>query len=217
MDIWDRIEQIIDNGHQDPVSIVSAPKQKYKNVSITIIMARKGTYIEDLQHELLKKIQNYYTLSDKTILGYFKRTTNWDLRGSRLFVPRFGSLLLENKFTCKFVNKIQPLNPLPDLVYTGTFSGNQELIFNDIMVTKFNDASMRAGRSGLILNLQAGQGKSFLAMALIGQLKCRTLVVTHNSSILDQWVKLLGEFFHGTSIGQYYGKKNMWRSNGRNY
>lgn len=213
MDIWDRIEASIDSrAHEENITfqrkttkLISKPLTGH----LTIIIKRDGTYIENLTSELIKKIQNYYTLSDKTIMGYFKKTTNWVLQGNKLYIPRFGAFLLTNKFECVFDNKIICQNPLVNLNYSGKFSGNQEIIYNDIMSNKFNQMRMQVGKSGLILNLQAGQGKTFLAMAIIGKLKCRTLVVVHNSSILDQWVKLLTEYFTGVTIGQYYGKKKV--------
>lgn len=208
MDIWDQIESVIDNRSSKVIVEIPTKIKKPKNdINITVVIQRNGTYVTIKSHELLKKIQNYFTLSDKNIMGYFKKTNNWSLSGNKLYIPRFGSFLMERKFNCTFDNHIKLQNPLPDLVYTGSFNGNQELIFNDIMATKFNSENLVSGRAGLILNLQAGLGKTFLAMSFIGQLKCRTLIVCHNSSILNQWVKLLVEYFPGTSVGQYYGKK----------
>lgn len=209
MDIWDRIEAGIDARAANNVQVsTSIAKLKVAKSKITITITRAGTYVQ-VDHDLLKKIQNYYTLSDKTIMGYYKKTSVWQLQRDKLYIPRFGAFLLTNKFNCTFVNCITLQNSLPDLIYTGTFSGNQERIYTDIVNNKFNVTRAATGKAGLILNLQAGQGKTFLAMALIGYVKCRTLIVVHNSSILDQWVKLLTQYFPGTSIGQYYGKKKV--------
>jgi superfamily II DNA or RNA helicase len=217
MDIWDHIEASIDARSLSYKPIITPLKKQVKpvkpvkqpcdKINITVTITRAGTYIENLSSELLRKIQNYYTLSDKTIMGYFKKTPNWNYSRNKLYIPRFGAFLLTSKFNVTFTNQIIPQNPLPDLTYTGKFSGNQELIFNDIIANKFNVTRMQNGKSGLILNLQAGMGKTFLAMSLIGELKCRTLIVCHNSSIMDQWVKLITEYFPGTSVGQYYSKK----------
>jgi superfamily II DNA or RNA helicase len=212
-DIWDQIENIIDS--RVDLSIVSPiDKSKLKpkpKVKFIIVMTREGTYIENLSHELSKKIQNYFTLSDKNIMGYFTKTPNWERKGNKLYIPKFGSLLLKKKFAeISYENKILPQNPLPNMTYLGKFNGNQKLIFDDIVANKFNIDRMQNGKAGLILNLDAGQGKTFLAMSIIGYLKCRTLVVTHNSSILDQWVKLLTEYFPNSKIGQYYGKKKIY-------
>lgn len=209
-DIWDQIENIIDSRvGTDIVNLVkSKPKSKVK---FTVVITREGTYVENLSHELNKKIQNYFTLSDKNIMGYFTKTPNWESKGNKLYIPRFGSILLKNKFKdITYENRILPKNPLPNMIYLGKFNGNQEIIFNDIMTRKFNMERMQSGKAGLILNLDAGQGKTFLAMSIIGKLKCRTLVITHNSSILDQWVKLLTEYFPNSKIGQYYGKKKIY-------
>lgn len=209
MDIWDKIEAGIDSRALHNTHSVVKEKTPNITINITIIITREGTYIQNIPHDLQKKIQNYYTLSDKTIMGYFKKTSVWYVQRDKLYIPRFGAFLLSSKFKCTFINNIVIQNTLPKLIYTGAFSGNQEIIYNDILLHKFNSERAQSGKAGLILNLQAGQGKTFLAMALIGALKCRTLIVVHNSSILDQWIKLLTQYFPGTCIGQYYGKKKI--------
>lgn len=215
MDIWDIIEANIDKHSENLKSIDTSILTKIKkpintSINLTITLTRSGTYIDGLTGDLLKKIQNYYTLSDKQIMGYFKKTTNWELDRNRLYIPRFGSLFLANKFNTIYKNTIIKMNHIPNMTYTGTFNGNQEIIFNNIMLGKFSEKNMLDGKSGLILNLMAGHGKTFLAMALINKIKCRTLIVVHNSSILDQWVKLLSEYFPTSTIGQYYGKKKTY-------
>lgn len=196
---------------------MSTSKAKTKttpNIPLKIYITRTGTYIKDtvkLNHEFIKKIKNYYTLSDKQIMGYYKHTSVWKYKNHDLYIPRFGSLLLKNKFNdISFINEIVPKNPLTNISYKGIFKGNQEIIFDEIMENWFNEDKMKAGKAGLILNLQAGHGKSFLGMALINALSCRTLIVTHNTSKLNEWVKILKEYCPGVSIGEYYGKKKIY-------
>jgi superfamily II DNA or RNA helicase len=86
----------------------------------------------------------------------------------------------------------------------------QELIINEIMSKYFTAYNVEAGRAGFILNLQAGYGKSYIGMALISMLKCRTLIVTHNFSILDQWSKILNKHFTKSRIGEYHGTKHKY-------
>lgn len=221
-DIWDNIL------NETQTEVINSVKVKSANSSnkvktnkdadssqlIKIRITRTGTYIKnttDLPHELIKKIKKYYTISDKTIMGYMNHVSNWYYRNSKLYLPRFGAHLLTNKFSnIEYKSTILQNNPIPHINFTGTFNGNQELIFNEIMNNHFDETSVKAGKAGLILNLQAGMGKTFLAMALIGKLKCRTLVVTHMTSVLDQWVKLLNQYFPGVEIGQYYGKKKKY-------
>lgn len=189
-------------------------KQKYtSNVHIDIQITRSGTYIENtlkLDQNIIKRIKNYYTLHDKQIMGYYKHTSNWKYKENKLYIPRFGSLFLPKKFkTISITSNIRPSNPLY-IKYTGIFKGNQELIFNEIMNKWFNEENMLAGKAGLILNLQAGHGKSFLGLALINALQCRTLIVTHNTSKLNEWVKIITEYCPGAKVGKYYGKKKAY-------
>jgi hypothetical protein len=213
-DIWDKIEANLDKRNKLQVATEQTPLQKTnkinKDIEIIINITRAGTYIEPTKHitqAITRKIQNYYTLHDKQIMGYMKHTNNWTYIKNKLYIPRFGSLFLKNKFkNIKYVNHIIPSNPINIDEYLGKFAGNQEVVFNHIMNNQFSRENIFNGRAGLILDLAAGEGKSYLATAIINALKCRTVIVCHNSSILDQWVKLLTKMFPKLTIGQYYGK-----------
>jgi superfamily II DNA or RNA helicase len=219
MDIWDQIENQINirsesqNDNNTIIQTISKkPRSTLYDTKFTINITRDGTYILIKSHtqEFLKKIKNYFTLHDKTVMGYFKHTSLWKLTKDKLYIPRFGSFLLKNKFkTVTYISSILPQNPLPNMRYDGTFKGNQEIIYNHIMTKFFNPESVNIGSSGLILNEKAGRGKTFLAMYLIGVLKCKTLIVTHNTTMLGGWVKEITEKFTGVSVGQYYGKKKI--------
>ena len=213
-DIWDKIEASLENRNKPHVMVSEsqAPKSStvYKNIELIIHITRAGTYIEPTKHitqAITRKIQNYYTLHDKQVVGYMKHTNNWVYIKNTLYIPRFGSLFLKNKFkNIKYINHITPSNPLNIDEYLGKFAGNQKVVFNHIMNNHFSAESLTNGMAGLILDLAAGEGKSYLATAIINALKCRTVIVCHNSSILDQWVKLLSKMFPTLTIGQYYGK-----------
>lgn len=214
-DIWAKIEANLANrdklkSEAETDNKVIPKKSPNNNIELIIHITRSGTYIEPtkyITHAITRKIQNYYTLHDKQIMGYMKHTSNWTFLRNKLYIPRFGSLFLKNKFTSiKYINHISPNNPIVIDEYLGKFAGNQEVVFNYIMSNNFSHESKIAGRAGLILNLAAGEGKSYLATAIINRLKCRTVIVCHNSSILDQWVKLLSGLFPKLTIGQYYGK-----------
>lgn len=215
MDIWDKIDQQIGKINLQSTSYQNNTKEskqtkqtkEYQN-KIIVNINRNGTYVDNLDSQLSKKIKSYYTLRDRTIMGYDKITNNYEQKGTKLYIPRFGAFLLQNKFkNIEFKNNIKCDNYLPNIKYTGKFEGNQELVFNEIMTKIFNKESVERGKSGAIIDLQAGGGKSFLAMSLIGKLKCRTLIVCHNSGILDQWNKILKQYISGAKIGLYYGKK----------
>lgn len=217
MDIWDKIDAIIDkrNNESQNDSTQKVVKKKI-DISLKIYHTRSGTYIDisNIPMEFIKKIKNYYTISNKNIMGYFEHTSLWQHKGTKLYVPRFGSHFLDKKFkNVLFDNKITCDNPLPDMTYTGKLNaGNQEVVFAEIM-SKFSTENIEKGRAGLIINLQAGQGKTFLAMYMMGQLKVRTLVVVHNENMLNQWFNLLTEKFPNNTTGKYYGKKKILGDN----
>ena len=227
-DIWDLMDENL--SHVSIVDIETtetmetdqkSKKKKIQNpVEIKIIITRNGTYIDNTEKlaSIIKKIQNYFTLHDKQITGYIKHTSIWYYKNKRLYIPRFGALFLKNKFeNISISNKITVDNIIEqsdttDLTkyptkYLGSCAGNQELIFKHIMKNIFSKKQVDNGKSGLILKLEAGQGKTYLAMYIISILKCRTLVVTHNTSILNQWTEVLRAKFPNLKIGEYYGKK----------
>jgi hypothetical protein len=214
-DIWNKIEASLANRNK-PAEItvkqkINKPAQNPKEeIELIIHITRSGTYIEPTKYitqALTRKIQNYYTLHDKQVVGYMKHTANWTYIRNTLYIPRFGSLFLKNKFkNTKYINIIKPSNPIIIDEYLGKFAGNQEVVFNHIMNNNFSQENLTSGKTGLILNLAAGEGKSYLSTAIINKLKCRTVIVCHNSSILDQWVKLLKSLFPKLTIGQYYSK-----------
>jgi superfamily II DNA or RNA helicase len=174
-------------------------------------ITRTGTYIDGLTVELIKKIRKYFVISIKSILGHFVHTHNWELKDRRLYIPRFGSLLLTNKFdNIIYKNTIKLENQLPYIQADVVPNDMQILIIDEIMSKYFTEDNIEMGRAGLILSLQAGYGKSYIAMALIARLKCRTLIVTHNFSILDQWRKILTKHFVNTVIGEYHGAKHTY-------
>jgi superfamily II DNA or RNA helicase len=212
MDIWDRIEENLTKVNIEPIAIFTKPKKAANTTKFTVKITPEGTYIKTdmLDGVTIKKIKKYFTLSDKTIMGYYKYTSLWRQVGKRLYIPRFGSLLLRKKYpNIQYISSIVLGNPLSNMVYNETNKDNQTLIYEHIMQNQFSDTNRLAGQSGLILNEKAGRGKTFLAMYIMGILKCRTLIIVHNTTMLDQWVEILTKGFTGVTIGQYYGKKKI--------
>ena len=149
-----------------------------------------------------------------TLNGY--KTTRID--GEKyLKLPRFGFFdLCSRKFklagykinreSFKIVNQIKMNRRIDALEWTGAFKGNQKICFDTIMSTRYSPESVAAGTAGLILNLEAGQGKTFVAMGLIGSIKRKTMIVTHTKTILYQWVDVLKTYFPQAAIGIYHGE-----------
>lgn len=209
MSVWDKIDSILDN-YESTQNLSVKVVNKKKSDKLTIHMTRSGTYIntDTLDSAIIKKIKNYFIIRDKTIMGYEKKTACFKHESDKLFIPRFGSFLLSNKFSnVTFINQIQKNNPI-NIEYTGedpTFI--QQLILDELFNKWFNKSSIDLGKGGAIINLQAGLGKTYLSLNLIGILKCRTLIVVHNKTILKQWKDLLEKKFPNNTIACYYGEK----------
>jgi len=88
--------------------------------------------------------------------------------------------------------------------YVGRSNPNQVIVVDHTMDI-FNNAKSSYG--GATLKVMTGVGKTFIAMDIINQVKKKTLIVVPNTYLLDQWVKLLTEYFPSSTIGVLYGKE----------
>lgn len=181
---------------------------------LEVVLYRKGARmnIKKLEElKLCKKLIRHFTLRICQMGEYIQKVTNHKRKtaAGEIIFPRFGMLkyIEENLCNVKIINKIGEGNP-PSVPYkwTGEFRNNQVIIAKHILANVFDAASVKAGKAGLILNLEAGQGKSFLATGLFETLQICGLVVCHNSTILDQWVKILKAAYPNNKIGRYYGQ-----------
>lgn len=90
--------------------------------------------------------------------------------------------------------------PSANLSYTGKSNANQIVVVNH--VTRL----FEEGVAGATLKVQTGAGKTYIAMDLIGRMKCKTLIIVPNTYLLEQWLGLLSSHFPDASIGTLYGK-----------
>lgn len=159
---------------------------------------------------IYQKVINYFTISVPQLGGYIKKVHNHKVcSDSQIIFPRFGMMAFmeEHLRNYKISNNIKSgLSPCVPFKWAGSFTNNQPLIANHIMATYFSKENADAGRAGLILNLEAGQGKSYLAAGLIEKIQRKTLVICHTESILNQWVQVLKSSYAANTIGQYFGK-----------
>ena len=180
-----------------------------------IVLTRKGISIDvyllqDLN--IHRKIINKFTISIPTLMGYDIKVTNHihELDTMKYIFPRFGFLeyIETNLKNYNFSNKIG-LGKFPSAPFkwSGTFTNNQPIVADYIMKNYFNDENSKLGKAGVILNLAAGQGKTFLATGLIEKIQRKTLVITHNKTILHQWIKILKTAYVKNKIAHFYGEK----------
>jgi len=220
MSLWEKISHI----SNDDVINTQTPKIKPSRPdlinceNIDIILTRRGISIDihflkdlNLHHKIIKK----FTISIPTLMGYNVMIQNHKQSSgfNKYIFPRFGFIeYIEKNFkNYNFKNKIGlGKNPSKPFKWTGSFNNNQPIISNYIMKNYFNKEMAKLGKSGVILNLEAGQGKTYLATGLIEKIQKKTLVVTHNRSILHQWVKILKLAYPKNKIASFYGEKKEY-------
>lgn len=200
---------------------------------IKAILTRSGIYIKFSEFEriyaddyllAIKSIIKKFQLKFNTFKIYYATLNGFKIvriNGEKyLRLPRFGFLNFLRK--SKKVNRVNlslksflidnqiKMTPsIEKLKWKGEFRSNQKLCFDEIMSKYYTRESVNLGTSGVILNLEAGQGKTFVAMGLINELQKKTMIVTHTKTILYQWVDLLKEYFPEAKIGIYHGEKRV--------
>ncbi len=188
-----------------------------------LIITKSGAFIKfDYLNEnigeylkLAKRIDNYFTLRSKTITGVMKqlKCARMDKAHKRIIVPRFGvyEILTKKYGLANFTTGCQISvgePPSRKFKWHGTQTNNQKLIADDIMTNYYNKERVKLGSAGVIVNLEAGQGKSYLAAYLISVIQKKTAIILHTTALIEQWVKVLQNALGETvSIGYYYTKK----------
>ena len=173
--------------------------------------------------KLVKKIKSAFNLTYKDILGNIQRVecAKVDSAKDRIIIPRFGvAHLLSSKYkegaslglkNIELSSMITPgVKPVVTFEWSGKLTANQEIIIDDLISRVYNESSAAIGAAGCILNLEAGQGKSFVAAHLIARLGLKTAIILHNSSLMAQWEKVLrATLGENVRIGYFYGNKKM--------
>jgi superfamily II DNA or RNA helicase len=190
----------------------SVNKKDCKGMKIT--MDYSGAVIElyDLQDlKILKKVCAYFTITSSSIGGYIVKTCIYKRIQStmQILFPRFGIMeyAADHWKNYKIINNIKP-GKAPDIEFKwhGEYKNNQPIIVNHILSKFYNIKRANLGKSGLIIKLEAGQGKSFIATGLIATIQQKTLIVCHNRTILYQWMDILTKAYPTNKIGRYYGE-----------
>lgn len=175
------------------------------------ILIKKGMYCltKELNEKQEKYIKSTFTIKNKNIMGYFdiikcyyhKKANNENC----ILLPRFAPLYLK-KIRFKLQNNISKGKSI-NYNLIAKFAGNQKVIYDEIFKSYFNNENLINGMAGVIINLEAGQGKTFLSLHIIATLKLKTYIVVHNELMLNQWIKVIAEYIPGTNIGKWYAKK----------
>jgi hypothetical protein len=176
---------------------------------------RNKKYNDDVSHmKAIRKIENYFTLKTMQIIGAMKqiKCCKVDKKKRRIIVPRFGIFeVLTDKYGLDGYSTKSQLksgdNPSTWFIWKGHLKPNQELISRHLMSTVYTNSRKNKGSAGCILNLEAGQGKSYLAAYLMSQFNKKTLIVVHSTSLIEQWKDVINACYRNITIGEYHGKK----------
>lgn len=196
-----------------PVSITNYTPIGDKIIPIT----RSGAFIkfsqidESKRLDYIRKIENHFTLRIITITGNWKQSKRCtiDRAKERIIVPRFGVFeILNSKFGLNGYTTNCQINIGPEyqVKWEAELNDNQKAIAKYILKNIYTPARVKCGSAGLVLNLQAGQGKSFLAAYLISVIEQNTAIIVHSTSMIEQWHKVLLRCFPDADIGMYYNK-----------
>lgn len=191
---------------------------------MTLYLTKSGLFLSfdqisgenhsDVLNKNLEKITKIFTISN-----YQKETKKYilykklkiDKIKKRLILPRFALLRLQslNLPEFKVINQISKGEQLTNVEWTGKLTHNQEIVSSYIMNNIYTENNSVNGFSGLILNMEAGQGKSYLACYLISVLKLKTAIILHSTSLIKQWSDVITGSLSNVSVGYYYAKKKM--------
>ena len=119
-------------------------------------------------------------------------------KDGKIILPRFSKeILLKTKFIQSVENKITP-GESANIEFIGKPTHNQQIV---------GDWFIKNTPGGHTIKMQAGSGKTFLAMYVMSKLKKKTLIITPQTFLLNQWKENIQQFCPGVTIGEYYGKK----------
>lgn len=169
-------------------------------------------FVERFGNEVLLKLKRSLTISTiDRITKIPKKTPMYTIvktsEGPMLELPKFCLSMLRAK---KYVNRITTYLCLGERMtheYIGQSNPNQQLVVKYV-IDHFKNHSPD-GYNGFTLKLLAGCGKSFCAMDIISKVRRKTLIVVPNTYLLNQWVKLLNQYFPDATIGELYGKRKV--------
>lgn len=112
----------------------------------------------------------------------------------KIYVPRFYGV---EKFGDPNENRLQVGMDI-DVNFTGNLRDYQINIVNIYL----DYVKKNPNKSGGILEVPCGRGKTVLSLKIISDLKKKTLILVHKEFLMNQWIDRIIEFMPGTRIGK---------------
>lgn len=173
-----------------------------------------------IKKDWIKKYRKRFTLYNKTFDGKMVSTQTYlvNNKAGTIIVPRmigimtFGGLVNPetNKRLLKLNNKLSIGDDIPvrrRMVDGLELMLNQSLTHDYLMSNNFTPKCIKAGLGSAIIDLEPGQGKTWIAMSLIPEWWKKTLYVVPNTKLMDQTVEAFEMYFPKLTVGYYCGTK----------
>jgi hypothetical protein len=175
---------------------------------------RKSVLVEAMGQDAYLKLRKTFKMSTRlpvvnkiktmTLVGTERSRTSKGEPCANLVVPRFmGAMWIK-------LGHIRPCRlTLPEgiavefSVFSASLRHEQQVVLDYLLSEIYTDENEAIGAAGAICEMQAGYGKTYLAMGVIRSLGCKTLVVVPNSVLLNQWMEALSGVFPNNTVGQY--------------
>lgn len=220
--MWDDVESAIDNQTVKKIPalptspILSSTKFIIEKKKYKLPLTRSGVFIKfDLvNRDYVKKIENHFKLRCMQINGTWKESKRClvEYHNERIIVPRFGAFEILNKrfgLANHYIeNQIKPGEDCK-FKWEAKLNPNQQLVAEYMLNNFYTKKHVECGSSGLVLNLPAGQGKSYLASYFMSIFNKKTLIIVHSTSMIEQWNSVLKACYKDINVGFYYSKAKV--------
>jgi superfamily II DNA or RNA helicase len=153
--------------------------------------------------ELENDIKNELTIIPQSIPGYTSNTAVDDGRfhlfkhsSSKYYLPRNYGI---KKFGNPGKNKLSTGLPI-NCEFAGELRDYQKAV-----ISAWKDSTTKCGGGGIVA-IRPGGGKTVISIGLIAELKVKTIILVHNSDLLNQWIERLEMFLPTARIGKIKAK-----------
>jgi hypothetical protein len=193
---------------------------KSKQYIMELELGFGGCFIPRYQKEISKKVINNHindlTLSYTTIIGPRKRVTKvlnaYRITDKGLRIPRAYAYTMGYKFK---VNNYHPITISTKQGIVERYSNNtlkldpnQQLIVDYILSNNLSSENVVKGRGSMILEMETGLGKSYIACYLLKCFGLRSIIVAPKKPIVTGWVEIFEKYFPDVKVKVIEGKFN---------
>lgn len=150
-----------------------------------------------LSQKELDKLKDDLTVSpfSSMTLGKQPKFPIYRENSDKIYIPRF----FENEFIKKpSLNKLGEGKSIA-LQFNGGLREYQQNIINAFM------KNVEQEKSGGLLEIPCGRGKTVMALNIIARIQKKTLVIVHKSFLLNQWVERIEQFLPNAKVGVIQG------------